>query len=117
MFSLGTSKLTQRALATAELLRSFLLLEDDRSVDWEVDRSREREEGQAGRAALHEHARSLARPPRARRPGEAPARPQLCLSPIAGTPPGVHGARSRLLSLGRAAAREARPPCGRPSSC
>ena len=37
MFSRGTSPLTQRALAAAGLTRSFLLLEDDRRVDWEVD--------------------------------------------------------------------------------
>jgi hypothetical protein len=122
MFSLGTSRLTQRALATADLLRSFLLLEDDRSVDWEVDRSREREQAQVGRATLHEHRRSLVRPCRVRRPGEGPASQQVCLSPVAGTPAapgrGVHEARGRLLSRGnsRLAERDGRPPCGRPSS-
>ena len=86
MFSRGTSTLTQRALAAAGLIRSFLLLEDDRSVDWEVDRQEVAGDVQAARAPLHEH--QTRAPPRAGR--VAPASPaqaarrvsQPCLSPI-----------------------------------
>ena len=78
MFSNGTSTLTQRALAAAEAFRSFLLLEDDVRVDWEVDQARETRNADAQRAPLH--ARRLTRPPRKRRPGEAQATAHVCLA-------------------------------------
>jgi len=111
MFSNGTSTLTQRALAAAEAFRSFLLLEDDVRVDWEVDQARETGNADAQRAPLH--ARALTRPPRKRRPGEAPATAHVCLSPVDEAP-----ARHELVSRSnaRALARDGRPPGRRPSS-
>jgi len=118
MFSRGTSTLTQRALAAAGLIRSFLLLEDDRSVDWEVDRQEVAGDGQAARVALHEdqaehpHARGLTRPQRTRRPGEGRRVSQPCLSPIG---PADRHDLVRARSTQRVAHR-GRPSCGRPSS-
>jgi hypothetical protein len=109
MFSSRTSTLAQRALAAAELIRSFLLLEDDYRVDWEVDRHDETEDVQATRAALHR--RELKRPQRSRRPGESRAAVQLCLSPV-----GHSGRHERVRPrIAERAAHRGRPSCGRPS--
>jgi hypothetical protein len=80
------SALTQRARGALSLSRSFLLLEDDDPVDWEVDqedRGRVCEEplwATAHRAPLRE--RRVAR-----RGGQTPARAQICLCPIDRRPP------------------------------
>jgi hypothetical protein len=72
--SLRTSQLAQRALGAADLARSFLMLEDDECVDWEVDRSEPI-------APVHPHRAPLRRPSYSRRPGAAPVAPQICVSP------------------------------------
>jgi hypothetical protein len=72
--SLRTSQLAQRALGAADLARSFLMLEDDECVDWEVDRSEPL-------APVHPHRAPLRRPSFSRRPGAAPVAPQVCISP------------------------------------
>ena len=70
-----TSTLAQRALGALRLTRSFLLLEDDYDVDWEV--------GQDERArAPHPHRAPLRGGCAPRRAGQLPARPQACLSPV-----------------------------------
>lgn len=69
------SKLAQRLQDALRLTRSFLLLEDDREVDWEVDQD---ERG----LAIHPHRRALRGPSSVRRPGQPPGRQQLCLCPI-----------------------------------
>src|SRR5436305_8378315 len=80
----NASTLTQRALAGLRLCRSFLMLEDDDAVDWEV--------GWTERAELDEHPHRAAlreRRPRRRaprRPGESSPAPHVCLSPIRGRP-------------------------------
>jgi hypothetical protein len=76
MFPSSSSSLTQRALGALRLTRSFLLLEDDYSVDWEVDRDEPSGEAHPHRVPLRG---GFVR----RRPGEPVRRPQLCLSPIA----------------------------------
>jgi hypothetical protein len=123
MFSYGTSTLTQRALAAAGMLRSFLLLEDDGRVDWEVDQDGEKRDDTQPRRAPLPASRRLKRPPRTRRPGEPSARPQVCLSPVADAPPRHQLVAHCHAPSGEAAARGAvgrghdgRPPCRRSSS-
>jgi len=79
MFPSSSSSLTQRALGALRLTRSFLLLEDDYSVDWEVDWDEPSGEAHPHRAPLRG---GFVR----RRPGEPVQRPQLCLSPVAASP-------------------------------
>jgi hypothetical protein len=70
-----TSKLAQRTLGALRVARSFLLLEDDYAVDWEV--------GQVERARVqHPHRAALRGGCAPRRAGQLPARPQACLSPV-----------------------------------
>jgi hypothetical protein len=68
-------KLAQRTLGALRVARSFLLLEDDYDVDWEVDQDERTRVPHPHRAAL----RGGCAP---RRVGQVPARPQACLSPI-----------------------------------
>jgi hypothetical protein len=83
-----TSKLAQRTLGALRVARSFLLLEDDYAVDWEV--------GQVERARVpHPHRAALRGGCAPRRAGQLPARPQACLSPIVGPAYALHGARKR----------------------
>jgi hypothetical protein len=80
MFPLSpASTLAQRALGALRLTRSFLLLEDDREVDWEVD--------QDGRAlAIHPHRAVLRGRLSHRRPGQPAGTPQVCLCPLNRSP-------------------------------
>jgi hypothetical protein len=81
MFSSSrTSTLGQRALDALGLVRSFLLLEDDYDVDWEVDREEPIEVDHPHRAALR--AGAIAERMAHRRPGQLEHRPQACLSPV-----------------------------------
>ena len=61
-------------------MRSFLLLEDDYRVDWEVDQEERVEVDHPHRTPLRKRA-AAARHMR-RRPGQAPPAPQVCISPI-----------------------------------
>ncbi len=76
-----TSKLAQRTLGALRLTHSFLLLEDDYHVDWEVDRDEEL-------AQTHPHRDALRGPGRRsrrigpRRGGEPAAATQACISPV-----------------------------------
>jgi hypothetical protein len=82
------NKLAQRALGALRVARSFLLLEDDYEVDWEV--------GQDERTAVpHPHRAPLRGGCAQRRAGLVPARPQACLSPVACKGSVPNGARSR----------------------
>jgi hypothetical protein len=72
--SLRTSTLAQRTLGALDLARSFLMLEDDHGVDWEVDRNEPF-------TPVHPHRAPLRRRFRARRPGERPPALQDCISP------------------------------------
>jgi hypothetical protein len=85
MFSSANVPLARRALDALRLTRSFFMLEDDYSVDWEVDRDEP-----SGEPA-HPHRVPLRGRLVTRRPGEPAPAPQLCRSPIApanGTPRG-----------------------------
>jgi hypothetical protein len=83
-----TSKLAQRALGALRVARSFLLLEDDYSVDWEV--------GQDERDRVsHPHRAPMRGGCAQRRAGQLPARPQACLSPVGRPAYAPHGARRR----------------------
>jgi hypothetical protein len=70
-----TSKLSHRALGALRLTRSFLLLEDDYDVDWEVDRNERAQ-------AEHPHRMPLRSRSAHRRPGQPPLTPQRCVSPV-----------------------------------
>ncbi|HEY2437368.1 MAG TPA: hypothetical protein VGH93_09310 [Solirubrobacteraceae bacterium] len=92
--SARTSTLAQRALDALRLTRSFLTLEDDYDVDWEVDRNEPSQ-------TIHPHRAPLRERRRARRPGEAAAVVSVCLSPVnqarqTPSPPlrGRHGCRA-----------------------
>ncbi len=76
-----TSKLAQRTLGALRLTHSFLLLEDDYDVDWEVDRDEELTQSHPHRMALRGPARHLRSLP-SRRKGAIPSRQQPCISPI-----------------------------------
>jgi hypothetical protein len=69
------TKLAQRALGALHVARSFLMLEDDYDVDWEVDQD------ELTRVP-HPHRAPLRGGCAQRRVGQVPARPQACLSPI-----------------------------------
>jgi hypothetical protein len=82
------NKLAQRALGALRVARSFLLLEDDYEVDWEV--------GQDERTAVpHPHRAPLRGGCAQRRAGLVPARPQACLSPVGRDLYASHAARAR----------------------
>jgi hypothetical protein len=68
-----TSPLAQRALGALRLTRSFILLEDDYDVDWEVDQSEHLRTPHPHRAPLRERGRTRAGAPQ-------PAS-HTCLSP------------------------------------
>jgi hypothetical protein len=75
-----TSDVRQRAYGALRLARSFLLLEDDYEVDWEVGQEERFEPEHPHRAALA----LQAIPDRLehRRPGGTLPGPHLCLSPV-----------------------------------
>jgi hypothetical protein len=78
--SARTSTIAQRALGAARLARSFLLLEDDYDVDWEVDQDQRDDLEHPHRAQLRN--RAIARRLARRRPGQVQPHVQLCLSPV-----------------------------------
>jgi hypothetical protein len=83
-----TSKLAQRALGALRLTRSFLLLEDDYDVDWEVDPNEHYR-------APHPHRAPLRSPERSRRPGSSIPRDHACLTPVTPGGPQRHARSSR----------------------
>jgi hypothetical protein len=87
MFPSSNPSLARRALGALRLTRSFLLLEDDYDVDWEVDWNEP-----SGETA-HPHRAPLRGGFVRRRPGELATAPQLCLSPIA-SPAGMMRGRA-----------------------
>ena len=76
VFPSANSSLARRALDALRLTRSFLTLEDDYAVDWEVDWDEP-----AGEAA-HPHRAPLRGWSVRRRPGEPARAPQICVSPV-----------------------------------
>lgn len=80
----ATSTLVQRARIVLSLTRSFLLLEDDDPVDWEVDGVERRIDGEPAWARAHRRQLRERRavPGLVRRAGQATPRPQPCLCPI-----------------------------------
>lgn len=91
-----TSKLAQRTLGALRLTHSFLTLEDDYDVDWEVDRDEELTQSHPHRMPLRGPARHLRSLP-SRRKGAIPARQQPCLSPIGPGPEHATDGRARRL--------------------
>jgi len=85
MFPSAKTTLTRRALDALRLTRSFLLLEDDYAVDWEVDWSEPTGE------VAHPHRVPLRGGFVDRRPGEPATMPQLCLSPVSSAPRAPRG--------------------------
>jgi hypothetical protein len=80
-----TSNLGQRAFGALGLLRSFLLLEDDYEVDWEVGQDELSEVDHPHRAALR--GRAIADRLAQRRPGQPAPRVHVCLCPIGAVKP------------------------------
>jgi len=62
-----------RLVSALRLIRSFLLLEDDYDVDWEVDQDE------------HPHRRTARLERRDRRPGAVSEREQVCSCPLPAT--------------------------------
>jgi hypothetical protein len=81
-----TSTLAQRALDALRLTRSFLLLEDDHDVDWEVGQDEPTQ-------AIHPHRAPLRGRRAARRRGQPAPAPQVCVSPIRRSESSVLGRR------------------------
>jgi hypothetical protein len=94
-----TSTLALRASGALALARSFLLLEDDYAVDWEVD---------VDEPAAEQHPHRVPLRPResSRRPGAPPAVSHVCISP-------VRGGAARRRGEGSATPRAARSGRGR----
>jgi hypothetical protein len=81
MFPLGrTSTFRQHALDALHLARSFLLLEDDYHVDWEVGQDEHLGVDHPHRALLRGRAIGAGRS--GRRPGQPEPTPHVCLSPV-----------------------------------
>jgi hypothetical protein len=103
MFPSANSSLARRALDALRLTRSFLTLEDDYAVDWEVDRD------EPSREAPHPHRVPLRGRSVRRRQGEPAVRPLLCLTPVGelpASPPRKHCRHQTTLDL------HARSLCG-----
>jgi hypothetical protein len=101
--------LAQRALGALRLTRSFLLLEDDYDVDWEVDWSEQARSIHPHRVALRERVFGGSR--HRRRPGQPLPAPNPCSSPIGGrSPAGAFGdrARRKMAAMGRLRATRSR---------
>jgi hypothetical protein len=75
------SMLAQRTLGALRLTRSFLLLEDDYDVDWEVDLDESLTQKHPHRAPLRGPGSRSRRLPE-RRPGEPIVADSHCLSPV-----------------------------------
>jgi hypothetical protein len=82
--SLRTSPLAQRALGALDLARSFLMLEDDIAVDWEVD-------WDEPIVPVHPHRVPLRRRSESRRPGRVAPVAEACLSPTFNGQPARQG--------------------------
>jgi hypothetical protein len=93
--SAKTSTLAQRTLGALRLTRSFLLLEDDYDVDWEVDRDEELTQTHPHRLALRGPGRRSRRATTRRRPGQGAAARNVCVSPVNATPRPVPASRER----------------------
>jgi hypothetical protein len=78
--STRTSDVRQRALGALSLARSFLLLEDDYEVDWEVGQDERFELEHPHRAALT--LRAIPDRLAFRRPGGTVPGRHICLSPV-----------------------------------
>jgi hypothetical protein len=87
--SAKTPTLAQRTLGALRLTRSFLLLEDDYDVDWEVDRDEALTQTHPHRAPLRGQGR------RSRRGGQGVAPQHICLSPVNPTPVPAYASRKR----------------------
>jgi hypothetical protein len=77
-----SSTLAQRTLGALRLTRSFLLLEDDYDVDWEVDPDGHEAHIHPHRAPLRGPGSHRSRRIGERRPGAGAATPQHCLTPV-----------------------------------
>ncbi|MGA2455309.1 MAG: hypothetical protein ABSG93_17490 [Solirubrobacteraceae bacterium] len=98
------TKLAQRALGAVRVARSFLLLEDDYEVDWEVGQDEPRH-------APHPHRAPLRRGSARRRPGQLPAPAQPCLSPVGSVAPASLLWPGRRVERGTGPARGTSPTC------
>jgi hypothetical protein len=96
------STLAQRTLGALRLTRSFLLLEDDYDVDWEVDLDESLTQKHPHRAPLRGPGSRSRRLPE-RRPGEPIAADAHCLSPVEA--PAVRRQSWRASAAGTRAAR------------
>ena len=85
--------LGQRALDALRLTRSFLLLEDDYDVDWEVDREERRRGVHPHRVPLPGRVRRGGLGPR--RPGEPARAAELCLCPVGSSAPAPNASARR----------------------
>jgi hypothetical protein len=82
----------QRALAALRLTRSFLMLEDDYDVDWEVDANEPPADAHPHRVPLR--GRTLV-DRRDRRPGRVTPVSHACASPVAAPVAGTTAPRQR----------------------
>lgn len=88
---MDTQLFARRLLGGVDLIRSFLLLEDDYDVDWEVDQDKPIESPVCGlrlstrsESDRGSHPHRMVLPSRlgARRPGAPAPREQVCLCPL-----------------------------------
>ncbi|HSZ13771.1 MAG TPA: hypothetical protein VK790_07035 [Solirubrobacteraceae bacterium] len=102
-----TSAFRQRAFDALGRARSFLMLEDDYDVDWEVDQDELARIDHPHRAPLRG---SLGR----RRPGQLPHAPQVCISPVVHEATGRGDRRARRVAQPCEAAQQRATPASRP---
>lgn len=96
-----TSTLAQRTLGALRLTRSFLLLEDDYDVDWEVDRDEALTQTHPHRVPLRGPGRRSRRAAIRRRAGQGVPTRHVCISPV----------NAVNVAPGRAPALRKRPSC------
>jgi hypothetical protein len=95
--SARTSTLAQRTLGALRLTRSFLLLEDDYDVDWEVDRDETLTQTHPHRVPLRGPRRRSRTVASHRRAGQRVPAQHICLSPVNPTPGPAIASRKRPL--------------------
>ncbi len=104
------STIARHALGAARLARSFLLLEDDYEVDWEVGRD------EPTMPPAHPHRAPLRARTAPRRAGSVPDRDQVCLCPVApeGRPCAPSPQTRRVQSVSAPESDCGNAPAGRP---
>jgi hypothetical protein len=91
----NSSRLAQHSLGALRIARSFLLLEDDYEVDWEVDVDERPTQTHPHRAPLRGPGNRSRRQTRRRRAGQGEPARHVCVSPVGAAPHALRASRER----------------------